>query len=100
MARATYRRRPDGVIVIVQQRRWRRVAIGFLTMLLAFALVITFSAAIALYLVLVLPVLVGLGGFILMKHLRRHAAPQASAPPPASFPTRKVTPNRLRDAGA
>jgi len=84
----------------VPHQRWRRVAIGLLSMLAALALVITFSGAITLYMVLVLPVLLGLGGFILVQHLRRQAAPQASAQPPASLPTRKVTLHRLRDTGA
>jgi hypothetical protein len=99
MARATYRRRPDGVFVIVQHRRWQRAAIGFLTMLLALALVIAFSAALTLYTVLALPVLLSLGAFFLVKHRRRRAALQASAPP-TSLPARTATLHRVRDAGA
>ena len=99
MARATYRRRPDGVFLIVQHRRWQQAAIGFLTMLLALALVIALSAAITLYTVLALPVLLTLGGFFLVKHRRHRAALQASTPA-ASLPARTATLHRVRDAGA
>ena len=98
MARATYRRRPDGVFLIVQHRRWRRAVIGLLTMLLAFAVVVALSAALTLTMMVVLPVLLSLGTFFLVKHLRRDAALKASTPA-ASLPARTATLRRVRDTG-
>ena len=68
-------------------------------MLLALALVIAFSAALTLYTVMALPVLLSVGAFFLVKHRRRRAALQASAPT-TSLPARTATLHRVRDAGA
>ena len=97
MARAIYRQRPDGIFQIVRHRRWREAALGFLPMLAAFALVAALSAAITLYMVIALPLLAGVGAFVLYKRARRSPAPEPE--PPASLPARTATLHRLRDAG-
>ena len=72
---------------------------ALLTMLLAFALVVAFSAALTLYAVAVFPVLLGVGAFFLVKHHLRQAPPRAPAPA-ASLPGRPATLHRVRDTGA
>jgi len=99
MARATYRRRPDGILLIVRHRRWQQTAMALLTMLLAFVLVVAFSAALTLYAVAVLPVLLGVGAFFLVKHHWRPAPLRAPAPP-ASLPSRPASLHRVSDTWA
>ena len=70
-----------------------------LPVLAAFALVVALSAAITLYMVMALPVLAGVGAFVLLRRVRGRSRPKPAAPPTSPLAARTGTLHRVRDAG-
>ncbi len=70
-----------------------------LPLLAAFAVVLALSTAITIYMVMALPVLAGVGAFVLLRRVRGRG-PKPAAPPTSPLAARSGTPHRVRDAGA
>ncbi len=82
MARASYRRRRDGIVEIVHRGRVRDVLFALGTGGIAVGLTVAMATAFAVYLAVAVPLLLGGALFLALRHFRprRRAAPAMATP--------------------